>query len=139
MERARPWLLTLRSLPKLCSGVLSAEHLPSQSWSELLSAGETEARCRGAAQPVGAAVRVEPLRLCCSKHTQFISPELGERRDLLKLSASLQGSGQDWGAWELLWVCTGSSTQGQFQRVWFMTLLMSCPEFWQSLTLSFKS
>lgn len=67
------------------------------------------------------------LQLCCPKDTQFSSSGLGECRDVLKLSVPLQGTGQDWKGWELLRVCTGSPTPGQFQRVWFLILLMSCP------------
>lgn len=123
MERARPWLLTLRSLPKLCSGVLSAEHLPLQNWTELLSAGEAEVlRCSPAG---GCHNPSQAPALCCSENTQLMNPGLEECWDVLQLSVSLQGSGQDWSGWELLWVCTACPTPGQFQRVWFLTLLMS--------------
>lgn len=55
-----------------------------------------------------------------------------------RLSVSLPGTRQDWSGWGLLQVCSGLPAPGQLQLVQFLTLLMSCPEPWQSLTLSFK-
>lgn len=78
------------------------------------------------------------LQLGCPKDTRFSSPELGEHGDVLRFLVPLPGTGQDWSGWGLVQVCSGSPTPGQLQLVRSLTLLMSCPELWQSLALSFK-
>ena len=57
---------------------------------------------------------------------------------MLRFSVSLPGTGQDWSGWGLLQVCSGSPALERLQLVRLLTLLMSCPEPWQALALSFK-